>query len=87
MRGALGIAMSIVERVENLLRDYEGDPCCDDHITKKLALKSRRQAQRAISSIMIKNKDFRRSRGLCVQCAYDDCKTEDQDKKVTYISK
>ena len=79
--------MSIVGRVEALLRDYEGAPCCDDHVTKKSGLKSREQAQKAIYSILAKNKDFRRSKGLCVQCAYDDCKTKDRDKKVTYISK
>lgn len=87
MSEASGIAMSIVERVEALLRDYEGAPCCDDHIIKRLGL-TRKQAQRAIYSIVAKNKkDCRRSKGLCVQCAYDDCKTKDQDKKVTYISK
>src|SRR5260370_15563332 len=57
-----GIAMGIVERVETLLRDYEGDPCCDDHITKQLGLESRKQAQRAIYSVVAKNNDFRRSR-------------------------
>ena len=57
------MAMSIVERVEALLRDYEGAACCDDHVVKRLGL-TREQAQRAIYSIMAKNnKDFRRSKG------------------------